>query len=82
MNTSATNRQPKPEPLAVDVQFSDDALKIILVDGRELSVPLDWSPRLLQASPKQRQNWRLIGGGIGIHWEDIDEDLSIESLLM
>lgn len=82
MNTSAANRQPKPEPLAIDVQFSDDALKIILVDGRELSVPLDWSPRLLQATPEQRQNWRLMGGGIGIHWEDVDEDLSVESLLI
>jgi len=44
-------------------------------------VPLEWSPRLRDATPRQRRNWRLIGGGVGIHWEDIDEDLSAESLL-
>lgn len=71
----------KPEPLAVDVNFTKDALQVTLVDGREISVPLEWSPRLSKASARQRKNWRLIGGGIGIHWEDIDEDLSVESLL-
>ena len=55
--------------------------KVTLADGREIAVPLEWAPRLQQATPKQRKNWRLIGGGVGIHWEDVDEDLSVESLL-
>lgn len=69
------------EPLAVDVACTDDMLKVVLADGREISVPLVWSPRLLQATPEQRKEWSLIGGGIGIHWEVVDEDLSVESLL-
>lgn len=80
MSTSV-GRQVKPEPLAVDVRFTKDAMRVFLADGREVSVPLEWSPRLRSASPNQRKNWRLIGGGIGIHWEEIDEDLSVESLL-
>ena len=63
------------------VAFTKDALVVILADGREISVPLEWSPRLLKASSKQRKNWRLIGGGVGIHWKDVDEDILIESLL-
>lgn len=78
----AINRQPKPEALAFSVQFEQQSLKVLLVDGRELSVPLEWFPRLLNATPEQRDNWRLIGGGVGIHWKDVDEDLSIESLLI
>jgi hypothetical protein len=69
------------EPLAVEVSFSDDDLHVVLADGREISAPLVWFPLLQKATPEQRKNWRLIGGGIGIHWEDIDEDISIESLL-
>ncbi|MGH9443917.1 MAG: DUF2442 domain-containing protein [Thermoanaerobaculia bacterium] len=69
------------EPLAVDAGCTDEALKVILVDGREITVPLAWFPRLQAATPAQRKNWRLIGGGIGIHWEDVDEDISVESLL-
>jgi hypothetical protein len=81
MSTSA-NKSFKPEPLAVDVRFpSDDAFLVVLADGREILIPIEWSPKLLSATSKQRGNWRLIGGGIGIHWEDIDEDISIESLL-
>lgn len=71
----------KPEALAVEVSFSKDALHVILADGREISVPLEWSPRLRKATAKQRKNWRLLGGGVGIHWEDVDEDLSVENLL-
>ncbi len=52
-----------------------------LSDGREISVPLEWFPRLRDATPKQRKNWRLIARGIGIHWEDVDEDISVASLL-
>ena len=71
----------KPEALAVEVSFTKDALHVRLVDGREISVPLEWSPRLRKATAKQRKNWRLLGGGVGIHWEDVDEDLSVENLL-
>jgi len=69
------------EPLAVAVNFTDSALRVLLADGREISVPLTWSPRLLAATPEQRNRWRLVGGGVGIHWEAIDEDISVESLL-
>jgi len=69
------------EPLAVSVSFTADSLHVTLADGRELSVPLEWFPRLRNATEQQRKNWRLIGRGIGIHWEDIDEDISTESLL-
>jgi len=71
----------KVEPLAVDVSFMSDSLHVTLADGREISAPLEWFPRLRQATPEQKKNWRLIGGGIGIHWEAIDEDISVESLL-
>ncbi|HZG53330.1 MAG TPA: DUF2442 domain-containing protein [Pyrinomonadaceae bacterium] len=69
------------EPLAVDVNCTDDALRVTLADGREISAPLTWFARLLKATPEQRTNWRLIGGGVGIHWEAVDEDISVESLL-
>jgi hypothetical protein len=65
---------------AVDVNCTDDSLEVVLADGREISVPLIWFPRLQKAAVEERKHWRLIGGGIGIHWEDIDEDVSIESL--
>jgi Protein of unknown function (DUF2442) len=71
----------KFEPLAVDVAFTDSMLRVVLADGREVSSPLAWFPRLLNASAEQRHGWRLIGGGIGIHWESIDEDISVENLL-
>jgi hypothetical protein len=69
------------EPLAINVECTDDKLQVTLADGREISVPLLWFPILWKADKKQRENWRLIGDGIGIHWEDIDEDISVESLL-
>jgi hypothetical protein len=71
----------KPIADAVDVAFNDDELIVTLVDGRRVSAPLAWFPRLLSATATQRQNWRLIGGGVGIHWEDVDEDISVRSLL-
>lgn len=71
----------KFEPLAVDVTFTDTMLRVVLADGREVSSPLAWFPRLLNANEEQRRTWRLIGGGIGIHWSAIDEDISVESLL-
>jgi hypothetical protein len=69
------------EPLAVDATCTDDALHVVLADGREISVLLAWFPRLQKATPEQRKGWRLIGGGIGLHWEAVDEDISVESLL-
>ncbi|MBI1854004.1 MAG: DUF2442 domain-containing protein [Planctomycetes bacterium] len=71
----------KLEPLAVDVRCTRDCLRVALADGREISVPVAWFPRLSAASSAQRTRWRLIGGGIGIHWPGIDEDISVESLL-
>ena len=71
----------KPDATAVDVTVLDDRLVVILADGRELATPLAWFPRLLEATPAQRRNWRFIGRGHGIHWPDVDEDVSIASLL-
>ncbi|MGA2261095.1 MAG: DUF2442 domain-containing protein [Acidobacteriota bacterium] len=71
----------KAEALAVDVACSDDALSVTLSDGRIVSVPLVWFPRLHEATHTQRGKWELIGSGIGIHWEAIDEDISVASLL-
>ena len=71
----------KVEPLAIDVSFTADALHVIVADGREISAPLQWFPRLLKATPEQRSQWELIGDGIGIHWPLVDEDVEIESLL-
>ena len=65
----------------LDVQFTDDALSVSLRDGRVISAPLAWYPRLLNATPGQRKNWKIAGGGHGIHWPEIDEDLSAEGLL-
>lgn len=64
-----------------DVKFSKDTLSVVLRDGRTITVPLAWYPRLLNASPAQRRKWHVAGGGYGIHWPDIDEDLSAEGLL-
>ena len=77
MDTSAE----RCEVTAVDVSCTNDALEVVLTDGRRVSVPLAWFPRLLKATPKQRAEWEFLGGGMGIHWEAIDEDISIASLL-
>jgi Protein of unknown function (DUF2442) len=66
---------------AAQVHFSDARLFVLLADGRELSVPLSWFPRLLAATPAQRDHWELIGEGTGIHWPDVDEDISVPRLL-
>jgi hypothetical protein len=68
-------------PKAREVSISDDELTVLLADGRKISVPLVWFPRLLHATPNQRQNFELLGDGEGIHWPDIDEDLSVAGLL-
>ena len=77
MSTSAV----KFDATAIDVTVMDDRLVVILADGRELAAPLAWFPRLLEATQDQRRNWRLIGRGHGIHWPDVDEDISVASLL-
>ncbi len=69
-------------PEVLNVTVTDEALTVDLSDGRTLSVPLAWFPRLLHATPAERNNWRLIGKGHGIHWEELDEDISIEGLLI
>lgn len=68
-------------PEAEGVEVTDDTLTAELADGRSISVPLAWYPRLAHAAPHERRNWRLIGGGEGIHWPDLDEDISVEGLL-
>jgi len=68
-------------PTAENVRVSEDALSVELSDGRTISAPLAWYPRLLHGSAKERGNWRLIGRGYGIHWEVLDEDISVEGLL-
>jgi Protein of unknown function (DUF2442) len=70
-----------PGAKAVSVELTEDELKVGLLDGRTIIVPLAWYPRLLHATPVQRTNWRLAGAGFGVHWPDIDEDLSVEGLL-
>ena len=68
-------------PNARSVTITEDTLSVDLNDGRTISVPLAWFPRLLHSTLKEKNNWRLIGKGLGIHWEDIDEDISVEGLL-
>ncbi len=68
-------------PNALNVIVTDDTLTVELDDGRTVSVPTAWYPRLLHASAKERRDWRLIGKGRGIHWTEIDEDVSVEGLL-
>ena len=68
-------------PYAEDVTVTQEDLNVDLSDGRTISVPVAWFPRLLYSTQKERDNWRLIGRGHGIHWEEIDEDISVEGLL-
>jgi len=69
------------EPRVLNVQVSENEISAFLVDGRRISVPLAWSWRLSEATPEQRQNFQVIGEGEGIHWPDLDEDISIEGML-
>ncbi len=64
------------------VTVTEDALIVDLTDGRTISVPLAWYPRLLHGSPEERNNWRLIGDGEGMHWPDLDEDIRVENLIL
>ena len=68
-------------PAAESITVTEDTLSVDLSDGRTISVPLAWYPRLTYASLSEQNNWRLIGKGYGIHWEDLDEDVSVEGLL-
>jgi hypothetical protein len=68
-------------PNVEGVTVTEDTLSVDLSDGRTISVPLAWFPRLVHARAEERNNWRLIGRGGGIHWEDLDEDISVEGLL-
>ena len=77
MSTSPIERR----PLARAVAVSDDELTVSLADGRVIAVPLVWFPRLLGASAEAREKWELLGDGEGIHWPEVDEDLSVEGLL-
>jgi Protein of unknown function (DUF2442) len=78
MNTSTTETQ---VARAQQVAVTEDTLTVELIDGRTISVPLGWYPRLLHGTTEERDHWRLIGGGEGIHWPDLDEDISVENLL-
>lgn len=83
MSTSTNDRgdlQVRPA-MAVSVEVSEDTLAVELDDGRVISVPLAWYPRLLHGTPTERRRWRLIGRGEGIHWPDLDEDISVDGLL-
>ena len=71
----------KPGERVKDVHFGDDTFSVDLADGRTITVPYAWYPRLLHATPEQRTNWQTCGGGYGIHWPELDEDLSTEGLL-
>jgi hypothetical protein len=77
----ATILAEKLEPLARDIRFTKNAIHVVLADGREISAPLQWFPRLLRATAEQRAKWELIGDGIGIHWPLVDEDVEVASLL-
>jgi hypothetical protein len=78
MNTATVNLTPAR---AQHVTVTEDTLTVDLLDGRTISVPLAWYPRLLYATMAERQNWRLIGDGIGMHWPDLDEDIRVANLL-
>jgi len=78
MSISAVNRDPRVD----DVKISDERLEVTLRDGRRVSAPLAWFPRLQTATPAERAVWEICAGGYGIHWPKIDEDLSVDGLLM
>ena len=69
------------DPRVADARIEDESLVVDLSDGRVIAVPLAWFPRLLNGTPTQRANWEVAGGGYGLHWPDLDEDISVEGLL-
>ncbi len=76
-----TSTEPRPGERVKHVRCTPDSLVVDLLDGRSISVPLAWYPRLLAATPEQRERWHVAGGGFGIHWPELDEDLSVDGLL-
>jgi hypothetical protein len=72
---------PNVDPRAKEVTVTEDELIVVLADGRRVAVPLAWFPRLLRATPDQRGNFEILGDGVGVHWPDVDEDLSVAGLL-
>ncbi|NQT11496.1 MAG: DUF2442 domain-containing protein [Planctomycetes bacterium] len=78
MNSSTAETQ---VPVAMRVHLGEDTLSVELADGRTISVPVAWYPRLSHGTSEERSHWRLVGGGRGIHWPDLDEDISVENLL-
>jgi len=72
---------PKVDERVRDLRIDDERLTVELMDGRAISVPVAWYPRLLEATPDQRRRWEIAGAGFGIHWPELDEDLSVEGLL-
>lgn len=76
-----SDRAPNPGERVQDVRFEGDRMSVDLADGRTITVPLRWYPRLWNATPAQREAWQIAGGGYGIHWPEVDEDLSVEGLL-
>ena len=76
-----TSGNPSPGERILDVHIAEHTLSADLADGRTITVPLAWFPRLLHATPEQRNHWQIAGGGFGIHWPDVDEDLSVQGLL-
>ena len=81
MSTAARPAEVRTEPRARTVEVTDEEITAHLVDGRTITVPLVWSWRLAEATPEQRAHWELIGDGEGMHWPDIDEDLSVRGML-
>ncbi len=81
MNPASRHVSMTSDERVADVKFTKDTFSVALRDGRTITVPLAWYPRLLSATAAQRKNWRIAGGGYGIHWLDVDEDLSTEGLL-
>ncbi len=81
MEDGMTTLEPKAGERVMDVRATDDTIRVDLYDGRTITVPLAWYPRLHHATPAQRTNWRIAGAGYGIHWPEVDEDLSAQGLL-
>jgi hypothetical protein len=79
MSTSILNQQYSH---IIEVRISDDTVAVDLADGRTISVPIAWYPRLLHGMPEERNNYRILGGGDGIHWPELDEDVSLENIIL
>ena len=81
MSTSASDFERRPAPAVTAVAVTDDVVQCELSDGRTVSAPLAWYPRLVHSTPAERAHWRLVGRGEGVHWPDLDEDISVEGVL-